>query len=144
MYGAYGKLSPYFKSAGIYCVSEVIANIIKETDKAESAKRIFFGTLIDAFFMRRFHYIVDARGFRVYQKVLLEQLLVAPNVGLGFLVVSNNFTTNNWSQLYADDCKFWPAACFIGYRFIKTHHRFVYIGFASVIWNNWRIYYHSN
>lgn len=132
----------YSKSLAIYLLSEGIHYIF--TGNCDNAqKRILFGSLVDSVLMRKFHKYVDSKAISSIQKMILEQVAVAPIVGSGFLLLHDNFDIYNLRDIYMDDCKFWPFASFLGYRFVSTHYRYLYTGTASVIWNNYRILYYA-
>lgn len=138
MYTMHKYILIYSKSIGIYLLSEGIHfGLTGNYDNAP--KRILFGSFVDSVLMRKFHTYIDTKAISSVQKMILEQVTIAPLVGSGFLLLHNNFSVYNLKDIFMDDCKFWPFASFLGYRFVSTNHRYLYNGFASVIWNNYRI-----
>ena len=129
----------YFRSVSIYTFSEFFHYTLTG-DNENAPQRILFGSFVDSVLMRRFHRFIDLRPLSSLQKMTLEQLTIAPLVGSGFLLLHDNFTMKNLGNIFLDDCKFWPFASFLGYRYVSTHYRYLYIGFASIIWNNYRIF----
>lgn len=133
----------YARSMFIYTTSEIISYKTKDKDSSlepkASLNRILFGSFVDVVVMRNFHRFVDSKSLSTIQKTVLEQIAIAPSIGLSFLILHNNFSTSNWVSIYMDDCKFWPIASFIGYSFVSTERRYLYSGCCSVIWNNYRI-----
>lgn len=134
-----------FKSVSIYISSEFISYNIDSHSVGypNSINRVLLGTFIDSVIMRKFHKFIDIRVSSNIVKTCVEQSLISPSIGASFLLLHNNFTFSNWKDMFMDDCKYWPIASFIGYRFVSTQYRFVYVSIASIIWNNYRIYVYA-
>jgi hypothetical protein len=130
----------FFRSFSIYFLSECIVCQYKDTKKEDALKRISFGTCVDVILMRTFYrYIDKLRIASAAKKVALEQITVAPVIGSSFLFIHDSLTFQNLKNMYFDDCRYWLPVSFIGYHFVSTERRFLYVGFASVLWNNIRI-----
>lgn len=127
------------KSFAIYFTSETVISQYKQSSPEEAGKRIILGVVIDAIIMRRFHRFVDNNKLINIHKVALEQVAIAPTIGTMFLMIHDNFSITNLKNMVYDDGRFWIPVSFIGYKFVSTEKRYIYTGFASVVWNNIRV-----
>lgn len=131
-----------FISFCIYTSSELTYHYYtQQTYNVDSIKRILCGTFIDAIMLRRFHRNLDTNYsfLSPIQKMAVEQLTFAPFSTFSFLVINNNFSLENWKQIYTNDFLYWSFMSSFSYKLFSHHNRFIFISLCSYIWSNYRL-----
>ena len=132
----------WLSSASIYGISETMSVYLTETEPVyiNIAKTIIGGATADSMFMRYFHINIDNKIQSPLKRMLIEQVTCAPLYDAGYLTLNNglSWNFNDWWNIYQKDCMFWPGASYIGYRFVPTYKRYLYVSSASLFWSTWR------
>ena len=105
----------------------------------DSYKRIIFGTIVDSILLRNYHKFIDTKTKNTLLKTTSEFIFVSPFTTSSFLIINNNFSTQNWYKIYTDDLLFWSINSTISYKFFKYNYRYLYISCCSYFWSNYRI-----
>lgn len=129
-------------SASIYGFGEWLSTWWKKSEV--STKRVatimITGATVDSICLRAFHVAIDARIPSPFIRMLCEQATCAPLYDAGYLtlVKGSEWTWDEWWSVYRKDCAFWPMASYIGYRFVATERRYLYVSCATLAWSTWR------
>lgn len=114
-----------------------------EFNSYESVKRILYGTFTDSIVMRHYHKFIDNKLSNHFAKMFSEFIFISPLTTSTFLLLNNNFSLNNWYNIYTNDLCYWSVMSTIGYKYFLNSYRFVFVSFSSYIWSNYRIFYYS-
>lgn len=130
-------------SACMYAVGETVGHFARDEDSIDiwrCIQAISIGAFADVFLLRRFHFLVEKKLPRPILRTIAEQLIYSPFSNAGYLTIARGvtWTFDDWTRIYMRDLSFWPVASFIGYRFVPVRSRYLYVSFASLVWNSWR------
>jgi hypothetical protein len=131
----------WLSSGAIYMGSEMLSSQItkKSLSKEDTTKVVVAGATADSILLRKFHFIIDKKFKSPLVRMTCEQIIVAPVYDSAYLMLrTNSWSFNEWWKIYKTDCVFWPFASFIGYKYVKTNHRFLYVSSMSMLWNTMR------
>lgn len=131
-------------SASMYAGGEVAADwwSHRRSDGRRVARVAVAGATGDALLLSQFHRVVDRRLPSPLARVIGEQLLYAPAADAAYLTLRHGsvgrWTWDEFRDVYAHDLAFWPAASWVGYRFVPLERRFLWVTACSLAWNTIR------
>lgn len=130
-------LSAIMYGGGEVCSSILFSNSLS-CDRL--GKSILFGATTDALFLRHFHKIVDKKIPSPLFRMICDQTICAPLYNTGYLTLVKGFSWkfDDFLQVYKRDIMFWPCVSFLGYRYIPTRQRYLYVSAMTMVWNTWR------
>ena len=127
----------------MYAIGETVGHVGRGDtifDVRRCIQTITIGAFADVFLLRRFHFMVERKLPFPFMRTLAEQLLYSPLSNAGYLTIARgiSWTFDDWTRVYLRDWSFWPVASYIGYRFVPVGSRYLYVSFATLVWNSWR------